>query len=750
MSWSTRIGTYSLLCEHFGIEEDSSTFFNKYCKDSVVALASEIATRGDINGLTIILTRHQREVGRERWRVLNNIPPAVEPISYSHLLPVYKNEEVSTEYFSTSDISMGFRHISSVVEFAKDQLGIRVIFDNEDVTMLSVSKERPEQDDTSLSNMISWLVQRANKIQRVVGTFSILSNFCALAVRCLGIVTSEREASAQELVAFQVFIQHMDQVMNTRRLSAPLDESLLQMNTDDPRLLTFLFGEPRNEFEASARFRNHVLPVVSMPVICSRLISGHGCSLYERLDEAIPSHFIALLQSKLSGKNTLPAAMCVLHTCVAIAKSSRSSLKKSQRIIKRRRTLMEFVLSLCEAASSLSPQLEPSPKEVGDILNCMWEAFESLPSHVGPDEELIEECVVMNRRIDSLYQRLIAIDILAYWSPSNAFYLLSNAQVRGSEIALVMCSAFCSHIHNHDEDLMSLHELASDLNQLQIMACPSYDDLGSTLIDGLLLKLLHLSEFELFAEVFSTNLREKFIWESVELTVVRFIEYIGFSDQEFETNTGDKIEMVVKCQNILGSRLPQLKHKLDEKCHSLNASHFITSVLKVDNARLRPSALRDMLPFDVIEHLLKENPECILQDCKEWSDADFGRVTLREFLSRHYHEKFSDVDSTKSLPALPGRAIIKLANVLGFETYHCLFVIKSRLVHYLQKAAYPWAAAAIALMMLYDTKGENDYDEILVDIICQIVDDANYKDFLIKASLCRLILSKSHGMVGKT
>lgn len=751
MNWSTRIGTYSLLCEHFGIEEDSSTFFNKYCKDSVVALASEIATRGDINGLTIILTRHQREVGLERWRVLNNIPPAVDPVSYSHLLPVYKNEKVSTEYFSTSDVSMGFRHTSSLVDFAKDQLGIRIIFDNEDATTLLVSKERPEQDDTSLSNMISWFVQRANQIQRVVGTFSILSNFCALAIRCLDIVTSEREASAQELVAFQAFIQHMDQVMNTRRLSAPLDESLLQMNTDDlfhmplSRLLTFLLGEPRNEFEASTRFRNHVLPVVSMPVICSRLISDNACSLDERLDEAILLHFIALLQSKLSGKNTLSAAMCVLHTCVAIAKSSRSSLKKSQRIIQGRHTLMEFVLSLCEAVSSSSPHLEPSPKEVHDILNCMWEAFEALPSHVGPDEKLIEECVVMNQRIDSLYQRLIAIDILAYWSPSNALYLLSNAQVKGSEIALVMCSAFCSHIHNHNEDLLSLHELASDLNQLQIMAYPSYADLGSTLIDGLLIKLLHLSEFELFAEVFSTDLRGKIIWEDVELTVVRFIEYIGFSDQEFETNTGDKIETVVKCQNILGSRLPQLKNKLDEICHSLNASHFISSVLKVDNGRLRPSALRDMLPFDVIEHVLRENPECILQDCKEWSDAEFGRVTLRELLSRHYLEKFSDIDSTKSLPTLPGHAIIKLANVLGFETYHCLLAIQSRLVHYLQKAAYPWAAAAIALMMLYETMGKNDYDEILVDIVCQIVDDTNYKDFLIKASLCRLILSKSHG-----
>jgi len=763
MDWSTRIGTYSILCKHFGMKEDSTIFFERFCGGNIVALASEIAARGDINSLTLILTRQHRDFGLERWNVLNNIPPSVEPVLYSHLLPVYYNGNVSTEYFLTGDADKGVRQISSLVIVAEEDLGIRIMLEDEEATKLfstttttTTTTEGLAQGDIPISNMISWLVQRAKQIQRVVGTFPILSSFCNLALRCLGTMASEAEASIQELVAFQAFIQHMDQVTYARCLSVPNDESLLQVTTDDlvhmplSNLLTFFLGEPRNDFEASSRFREHVLPVVSMPVISTSLVTENGSSLDETLDRAVVSHFINLLKLKVLEDKTLSAAHNSLRACVAIAKASRSSLKKSQRIIKERRSLINFVLSLCQAISCCSYQAESSAQELRGIVNDLWEAFESLPSHLGPDEELIEECVELNKKVDILYQRLVVADILVYWSPSNALQLLSGVEVKSNEIASSMCLSFCSHIQNHNEGLRTLHELASDLNQLRIIAYPSYDHLGSTLIDTLLLKLLQLSEFELFAEVFSTILSEVINWERVELTVVSFIQNSIFNDQQdYETNflsTEDKTEAVVKCQNILGSRLPQLQETLDEICQNLNASYFITSVLCFDHISFSPSALCDMLPFDVIEYVLTENPESILHGCKDWSDAEFGQAKLRELVSLHFRQGAA----TKSHNAFPGHAIMKLANILGFKTLNCELVIQNRIVHHAQKTAYPWIAVAVVLTMINDTDGQNDDNGILIDTVCQIVDDDNYKDFVIKAILCRLVLNKSTGSWSKT
>ena len=57
-SWSVRAGTYSLLCQHLGAHEDVSAFLGRFLNKPLFDLAAELATRGDLEGLLILATRH--------------------------------------------------------------------------------------------------------------------------------------------------------------------------------------------------------------------------------------------------------------------------------------------------------------------------------------------------------------------------------------------------------------------------------------------------------------------------------------------------------------------------------------------------------------------------------------------------------------------------------------------------------------------------------------------------------------------
>ena len=590
--WSVRAGTYSLLCEHFEADEEINTFLEKFVNGPLFDLASNVAAKGDMKGLSILLTRHHEELLADRLTILDKIPLTTDPSEYSHLLPVCEDE-----------------HDGAV-------------------------------EETSIREA-TWLVERAKRMQEVLGT----------------------------------------------RPSE--DESLLSYCIS-------LLDKKRTEGESEARTVNDIRESIG--------------------------------------------------ACVAIAKASRSSLRQSERMIKSRECMLELFLALSEHLAESCHELRLLASDARYLLGKLWQAYECLPLCLAPHEKSNDELVHANDRVDSLFRSLIAADILIPWSPKNALATLSNKEVNGSDIASTMCSAFCNEIGIRNTPFESkakrLHDLTSDLLQLRIDACQSSLDLKPPLHEVLLMGLLHQGEFELFAEVFSTELSDIADWERMQPAVLNFVNeiMIGDSNSRFSFET-DKVHMAIQCQDILASRFPQLQEAFRGMRRHLDAAHFINTVLSTEEESLSPSELRDMLPFDVIEHVLRENPLCFLQGCNEWENNDFGRARNRELLS--FYLSRGNPDASMTMPSLPGGAVIQLANIVGLESRISRLLVQNRVAHYAKLVSMPWVTAAIALAMINEKSVHAEENELKMATIALVASEEAYDDVVLKAILFREALRLS-------
>lgn len=575
-NWATRAGTYSLLCRHFSANEDVTSFLDKFVPLKLVDLATALATKGDTEGLRILVTRHAEELMHDRLVLLEKIPLTIHPSEYSDIL--------------------GYHDV-------------------------------PDGEVTEPPHSTTWIADRSQRVHDVLGT-------------------------------------------------RPSD------------------------------------------------------------DNALLSYFLSLL-----GRNnamTMRDVQQSFGACVAVANASRSSLRKSQRMIKSRVSLMNLFLSVIEQLAHCVGTIKLFKPDARYLVDRLWRMYECLPMSLAPDERSDEKLVELTNRVDAVYRSLIASDILADWSPQASFEVLVKKNPYWSEIATTLCSSFCEEVCSRHSSFESkarrLRDLTSDLLQLKADVCQSTLDLESPVHDVLLMGLLHQGEFELFAEVFSTELRHIADWERIQSAVLNFVNEImvGNASSRFSVET-DRVKLAIQCEDVLASRFPQLRKGLKGMRRHLDAAYFINTVLGSEGSTLSPFELRAMVPFDVVEYVLRENPLCALRGSEEWKEPDFARERNRELISY-----FLAGDSPAStMPTLPGRAIIELANIVGLESRLAHSIVQSRVAYYAHQESMPWIAAALALVMLFDKEVSIEWNELTIATLILAVSDESYDDVAVKSLLCR-------------
>ena len=165
-----------------------------------------------------------------------------------------------------------------------------------------------------------------------------------------------------------------------------------------------------------------------------------------------------------------------------------------------------------------------------------------------------------------------------------------------------------------------------------------------------------------------------------------------------------------------------------------------------------PCEVRDTLPLDMIESVLKENPGCILDGCSEWTDPSFSR-NANEAICLHYwsvqqaNAEDSSPRNGETLPVLPGSAIYHLASLLGLQGSHPLLVVKSRVVYYAVGLSEFAAAAAVCATMVNENGSswnEKAVADCIVDSVARVVSLNDYDDIRMKLTLCNTVFEKCH------
>ena len=268
-----------------------------------------------------------------------------------------------------------------------------------------------------------------------------------------------------------------------------------------------------------------------------------------------------------------------LGVCTAIANASRSTIRRSKRVIKDKFVLMNLVIDATYNTSRACKSLRLLPSDCRHLIDLMWESYECLPAHLAPDEVSQPNLVSAEAKVDQLYRNLVVIDILSRYAASTALRFLASLNTTamtasissetdendrtdhttvGVAILSEICRSFCHQISQGrdagfaEKELDLLTDLMSDVDQLQNVGFEGLLPLASTLQECIVRPLLQQGDFQLIDQLANWIGREK-----VQAEVLAFVKAAMFNDDESLSSmggnvNGDRVYAAIQCQDALG------------------------------------------------------------------------------------------------------------------------------------------------------------------------------------------------------
>jgi len=783
-----KLGTFSLLCEAYGVKATLVNFRDRFMNVPIEELAKSIAGKGDVVSLTVLMYRHRHELRTLHLEIVSKLPLTLDPATYCHLLPVQRPDG---DFFMLCDEQKGVRQWAFMNVYMKETMKKRLDHDDIDAGSLAEALPPPigeSNGPASPTELAGWYLDRALALEAAVGTLGKLETFCALALKCLFITnkpTHHDESSISRLYSMKISARCLDELgiadstrmggkgisTDTWRVSA---SELLEMPLD--QLIATLLSSSQDPLEVFSRLKTMVFPILNLPSHSSVRAKYQNEQEAEASTEgAIVAYCLAQINStKGDSSESFIASSSMMQirfmrdtltTCAMIANASRSSITRQDRLIKNRATMMTFVTEVFYSVSAATSDLSLLSSDCRHIIELLWEMYECLPNQVSVDEKLDETALSLHSKVDILYRHLIAIELMSRWAPNIAVPYASklkhatgtDAMMQlGIEMVTRMCQTFCKNLKKenghttNNEDFISLLDLISDLKQISIACFDSSLDLGTVVNCELIITLLQRGQFHLISTLLSKNLSLVSNSE-VERAVVTFVNGAMFDDDTTSTlASGASIQLAMRCQDILGPRFPALQISFHSMRKYLDAAHFANSVLlrETRGSEVRPTEVRDSPPLDIVEKVLRANPRAILEGCPDWKSSEFASNTnaaiLRSFqaCSNSNFNIDSQQPQIAEFPPLPGGGIFHLAMLVGLLSQSASIVVKARVAHHALAVGMPWISATLCLSIIYESDGALSSAEIslLLVLVEQVVTCDTYDDLATRKSLCQAVL----------
>lgn len=778
-----KVSTYILLCMGNEAIPQLEQFREKFLRVSLARLASAFASNGDISALTMILFRHRPELLPCQLEVLDKLPLETPTDSFAHLLPVPRHGRNS---FHTGEHGIdGLRQWPLMAHYMESTYGVRLLLDDKDETAVLDRCQHFDDEGGALqeTDVCKWYLIRAKRVQNEIGSVSLLRNFLELASQRLGVDLStspseQMDPEVFELCSMYTYTMQLNRILTATpsastagKLAADALASMSlsdigKMSVDDR--VSLILGPPNDPSAVLSKFRNGsmflTLGEQAGTDECERMIDS---SVSEYCAGAISQSVIE--NGEIGGRKPQQAnaLRTALDVCTEIANASRSTIRRSNRVIKESTTLENLVVNAAYETSRVCKLVDLGPADCRHMVDSIWECFECLPVRLMSDNALRSEA---QTKVDGLYKNLVVVDIFSRWSPAALGFLvdlnMAKNRDKGRErrvavalgVLTEMCQSFCHQVGRakgvvaSQAELDLLRDFISDIDQLDKVGFNGTLPMALTLQENLIKPFLRQEKFHLIDPLADFINRDE-----VQASVLAFVNEAMFSDGDDALSTaggrtsGDRVQAAINCQDVLGPLFPALSSEFVSSRRYLDAASFINRMMAGSNEIVSPSEVRDRAPLDTIESLLRRNPGCILDGCRDWSDPAFSR-RANETICRHYcsmqHGTADDPAHSAALPVLPGSAIYHLASLLGLEGPSALLVVKSRVVYHAILISEFAAAAAVCTTMVNESGAsweEPAVAECIVDAVARVVSLSEYDDTQTKLALCNAVFQRDRG-----
>ena len=768
LGFLVKLGTYELLCEYFKVEKSFKQFRRTMQNISMVDLSSDLAQKGDIVALSIVIFRHRRDIGEKILEILDAIPLTINPELYLHLFPIIRAGEILDSFFISIGDS-GF-HWAQMPQHLREKFGIAAVLDSTDEKLVLDYNQNCQvtsigESDNLTSLLSFWFVERARSMQTFVGNMETVIAFCNLGLRCSKLSTEpssllsapstsqqlyktwRRASSLQKMLDDGVVSLSSEDSKESERLDISTDDIL---NMDLIDLVNLVLRSERDGTKVMSRFTEYLQPLITDLQLSNSAKNSD-------IDSALTSYCLGLAhecqniysRKGVISKELLAVSSKTLALSAAVATVSKTSIRKGERLVKDKRELVEMVLTVVDDVSYSLQTLEVCDSQCNALVESLWILYEALPAHMPAALSASKMWVPLFTKIDTLFQGLVGIDVLSRWPGCHPFKLYnemsrekdSSEATRieaGNSILARVCQSFFTQLdyqleHKYLSSL--LRDLLSDVKHLNEACYECLLDVPAVMCMHLVRPLLQYELFHLVTDFIKMMPSGR---ENVKQTVLTYVDETVFSKTQ-----KSNIVSAIKCQDIIGPIFPEIQSSFSSIRRYLDAAHFIATVIyeEKDGKAYTPSDLRRASALDVVESILRELPESVVCGCPQWGDQAFARDANKKLRQASKRQGLpEDAISSPALPSLPGGAIFHLATILGLEDDKSALVVKCRVVHHAVNTKLQGAAAAICRTLVQDGQPmifENDAMALAtLGAIAEVVADESYSDLSTKKELC--------------
>jgi hypothetical protein len=757
------VGTFELLMQHFAdngkLDESFETtsfvtrFLHGFCHCDLFDVASSVASRGDIDALTIILARHPSST-RMRMNLLELIPLEVDFSFYEHLLPCSLDGEQKDGLFLPKS-QIGLKQyldplemflfliggeLSVVINEADEDFTIKLFQDDSEVFGVRAADLPASKEDVAF-----WYLKTCLSIHKNTRDIEPVKRFCELALVRLGFVSFAEDGTYEisalwnlsscdesSSVCKLVYLYYAADLLN--RITADKVKGYIigpqasthdwadaevflsikqfcSMNTSDA--LSFLLDNvgPSN----AASFENYIAHFVFGKECLAP--SGNGVIKTDAKSDGLQYDAIVelcldkvtqarsrkrkLVSTDVDSPNDVFKLQQALSACAMFASFASNEWSED-----------ELVSFACQVFNcTISVVGEEWSAVLQGVIDHLWSIFEALPSTSLSNPQT--KHVVLHLQL-----RLVVIQMCSKWgrhqlishsvrsfarteTDSHDNEELTAAAVAFSDLLKIVARGFCEYAvgqNGHRRDL--LLDFISDISEIDRQYLSSYaEESGSV---GAIVFPLFLKQglFIVLAEL----LRVRPGWFCRDRTRAALLSYIRASENEMQSNSAS-----MKCLDALGPLFPELAIEVERQHRFRDAKMFAKNEMRMDNEML---ALffsgQHYRSSSFTKALLSSYPESLMIGCEFWSDqmgseracADAASYFLSQIDAITHQAAFDE--SSHVLPPMPGALIMQLSNILGHLDSLEALRLKQLMVIGVLELGCAHAAIAICFSMLCD------------------------------------------------
>jgi len=803
-----QLGTFYLLAKHYASatrelsmnETPSSLYTKRFLYEfqtiSLISVATCTASKGDIDALTILLSRHHTST-YERMKILDCIPHEIGVAAYAHLLPCYSDTTESAQFLPRSGSNTRFVTTSQLfahlIESSqpneqhssteKRYISPRVCIDDADRSNVILNLEQDSSDVVTTSardDIASWYIKRALDTHNATGQVVLMQRVCEAGLTRLGFVSFEDDGTYEfanlenadvggnivsKLVYLyyasslfsQILIDKVKASLSTESTLPAVEQwndlyiSVIQFCSMNLSESVVSFIVENSEHQCVSMYEKHIVnfadgskcikPRDEDASLNSTKEEDMAIILEENMMKLCINNVKALQRDKSSNATALEDT---LSMCVDLASYVDGKSTSYGRIIIFIERILHAVLEVIQSGYFLPTK---------GVMDKLWLCFELLPSITTESEE--------RASVNGLYFRLVALQLCCKWLGHQAIphdlleFLNENSNqakdlcLTGCSVISFVCDIFCDitkRISTSDstgqQDL--LFDFVSDVDEFDKRFFSSGIQQSGRLEQNLVAPLLSQHSFITLKHLLKLR-PDWFSLESARSTVLSFMRDC------------DQDNVIVACQEMLGPILFDNSFEIEYLQRERDAKQFMLQAMQLDQSLLDKlfSSTTDYFtePIALIQSLLALRPETILLGCEFWSD-EIGASNACTDASLYFtsqiclDERLEKVEASHVLPPMPGALLMQLSNIIGLHKPHDLLSVKRCMVKGALRMNLGSAAATICYSMLCDgafakrdnVSWTNEQKLQVLECVAAIADSSSFHDSRIKKDLCTIAL----------